>query len=271
MGAVARAHRRRTIGSAAVCERSSPPRTRATPSPQLIAVRGTRARGALAAAPAAVGELEQREPRARELQASVEQILRDGAAELDLRQAELTVRDVGARAARGRARRRREAAVEARRRELGAVELLARSRRAPRGAVRTREEELERRADELAASHAGSTSSAACSARCGRAPGVRDDEYVALLAGDRYRLVSVAGAAPDPWRSSSSSRTATYRCLRVTTSPLPGDDRRCALLELSPMPAERLSAAATAQPSQASSSASPKNSPTTAPAASAGT
>ena len=72
---------------------------------ELITMRGKELEERSARLRIAVGELEQREARARGLHTRVEQILRDGAAELDLRQTELRRSGVGARPARGSARR----------------------------------------------------------------------------------------------------------------------------------------------------------------------
>lgn len=182
---------------------------------ELIAERGRELEQRSVQLRAAVDELEQRETRAREFHARVEQILRDGAAELDLRQAELTAR---ASALDGREAliAEREAAVEGRRRELGAVELQRASVERREAAVRLQEEQLARRLDEPGSS--------------GAQPTVRDDEYVALLAGDRYQLMTLPG--PPPVEGAAVDIDGElHRCARVTSSPLPGDDRRCALLE----------------------------------------
>ena len=72
----------------------------------------------------AVLALEQREERARELHFRVEQVLRDGALELDLRQAELSTRSLEL-DARETAVEQAEEKVESRSRALGAVELRA--------------------------------------------------------------------------------------------------------------------------------------------------
>jgi hypothetical protein len=201
---------------------------------ELIAVRGRELEERSAQLRTAVGELEHREERTRELHARVEQILRDGAAELDLRQAELTVRaaELDRREA---ALSDTEAKVEHRRRELGAVELLRVAVERREGAVRLREEELERRAVEIAA----------LARRLDELGGVlgeihtlrlpRDDEYVALLAGDRYRLLTIAGPPPLSGELLEVEHEL-HRCVRVTGSPLPGDDRRCALLERADAP-----------------------------------
>ena len=177
----------------------------------------------------AVGELEQRESRARELHARVEQILREGAAELDLRQAELVVR-VAELDRREAAVAEREAAVEGRRRELGAVELRRAALERREEALTVREDELERRAGELAALARRLEELGGVLGELQSRRALRDDEHVALLAGDRYRLVSIPGPAPSLGEVVELEGDV-YLCARVTGSPLPGDDRRCALLQ----------------------------------------
>jgi DNA repair exonuclease SbcCD ATPase subunit len=151
---------------------------------ELIAERGRELEERSAQIRAAVEELEHREERARELHYRVEQILRDGAAELDLRQAELSVRsaDLDGREA---ALEHAEAKVEDRRRALGAVELRAAAIERREEAVRLREVELEHRAAELAElarqlDDLGRTLEGAGVRRV-----VREDEHVALAAADR--------------------------------------------------------------------------------------
>ena len=195
----------------------------------LIAIHGKELEERSAELRIAVSELEQREARARGLHARVEEVLREGAAELDLRQAELTVRasELDRREA---VLTETEATIEERRRELGAVELRRAAVDRREEAVRSREEELEHRAEELAElarrlDELGAVIGEAHSQRL-----VRDDEYVALLAGERYRLVPIPGPVPAPG-DLVDVEAHLYRCVRVTSSPLPGDDRRCVLLE----------------------------------------
>ncbi len=178
---------------------------------------------------AAVEELEHREERARELHFKVEQILRDGAAELDLRQAELSVRSAEL-DARETVIEQAEAKIDDRRRALGAVELRAAAVERREDAQRLREQELEHRASQLAdlaRKLDGLGQVLAASER----PSAREDEHVALAAADRYRLLVRGGAAPVPGALVELD-DGPYRCIRLTTSPLPGDDRRCAVLEL---------------------------------------
>ncbi len=200
---------------------------------ELIAERGKELEERSAQIRAAVEELEHREQRARELHFKVEQILRDGAAELDLRQAELSARSAEL-DTRETALEQAEAKVDDRRRALGAVELRAAAIERREDAVRLRERELEHRAGELAELARQLDELGKTLAASGPAP-VRDDEHVALAAGPRYQLVVRPGPAPAPGDLLELD-DAPYRCLRVTGSPLPGDDRRCALIE--PMPVD---------------------------------
>ena len=173
----------------------------------------------------AVVALEQREGRARELHFRVERVLRDGALELDLRQAELSIRssELDAREA---SVEQAEERVESRRRELGAVELRA-------AAAQRREEELERRAAELAELARVLDERERSRGRSAWTP-VREDEHVALVSTiDRYRLVIREGPPPEPG-STVELDDVPYRAVRLTASPLPGDDRSCALLEAEP-------------------------------------
>jgi len=203
---------------------------------ELIAERGRELEERSAQIRAAVEELEHREERARELHYRVEQILRDGAAELDLRQAELSVRsaDLDGREA---ALEHAEAKVEDRRRALGAVELRAAAIERREEAVRLREVELEHRAAELAElarqlDEPGRTLEGAGVRRV-----VREDEHVALAAADRYRLVVRTGPAPEPGEL-VELEDGSYRCVRITASPFPRDDRSCAVLEPTALPVD---------------------------------
>ena len=194
----------------------------------LIAERGKELEERSAQIRSAVEELERREERARELHYRVEQILRDGAAELDLRQAELSVRSAGL-DTRETAVEQAEARVEDRRRALGAVELRAAAIERREVALRLREAELEHRAVELAELARELDELGQTLAEAGLTS-VRDDEHVVVAATDRYRLLVRPG--PPPMEGVLVELDdGTYRCVRVTTSPLPGDDRRCALLE----------------------------------------
>ena len=173
----------------------------------------------------AVVALEQREERARELHFRVEQVLRDGALELDLRQAELSTRASELDEREAALEQEREK-VESRHRALGAVELRA-------AAAQRREEELGRRAAELAELARVLDERGTSPGRSATKP-VREDEYVALVStADRYRLVIREGPPPEPG-STVELDDIPHRVVRLTASPLPGDDRSCALLEAEP-------------------------------------
>ena len=180
----------------------------------------------------AVVALEQREERARELHFRVEQVLRDGALELDLRQAELSTRSSELDAREAAVEQAKET-VESRRTALGAVELREAAAERREDAVRRREEELERRAAELAELARALDERGTSPGRSGSRP-VREDEHVALVStADRYRLVIREGPPPEPG-STVELDDLPYRTVRLTASPLPGDDRSCALLEAEP-------------------------------------
>ena len=209
----------------------------------------------------AYAELDEREHRVRALQEEIQALMRDDVAELDRRQAELDgmaseLED------RRRAAEAAEASLTDRRRELGAVELRRAAVERREEVARTREIALEQRAEELAAlarrlTDIGGSLVAAPEEQPVAEP---EREHVVLEAADGYRLHVRSGPHPRIGAHVELDDGARV-CTAVTRSPLPLDARRCAVVE-------RL---APAQPSQASSSASPKNSAITAPQASAGT
>jgi hypothetical protein len=196
---------------------------------ELIAERGRELEERSAQIRKAVEELEHREKRARELHFSVEQILRDGAAELDLRQAELSLRSAELET-RETAVQQAEASVEERRRALGAVELRAAAIDRREEALRLRELELEHRAVELAdlarkLDDVGRALDAGVVRRQ-----VREDEHVALISGDGYRILVRGGPAPAAGDDVELD-DGSYRCVRTVRSPYPEDDRTCSVLE----------------------------------------
>jgi hypothetical protein len=178
----------------------------------------------------AVAELEQREARARELHARVEQVLREGSAELDVRHSDLVVRATEL--------DRREAAVaegegrvEERARAFGAVELRSAAVERREQALQERESTLDRREQELRerewelARREAAIGPDAAPTRV--AP---DDAYVAFTLEHGYRLVERDGAVPQPGDTIELD-DGPHRCVRLTASPYPGDPRRCAVLE----------------------------------------
>ena len=208
-------------------------------------------------------ELDDRERRVRALQDELHALLREDAAELDRRQAELD-----GRAAELEDRRRAIEAAETtladRRRELGAVELRRAAVERREEVARTREIALEQRAEELAALARRLTDLGG--SLVGAPEGQQEapeheQEHVVLEAADGYRLHVRSGPHPRIGAIVELDDGARL-CTAVTRSPFPLDARRCAVVER---------VAAATQPSQASSSASPKNSAITAPVASAGT
>ena len=100
-------------------------------------------------------------------------------------------------------------------------------------AAQRREEELERRAAELAELARVLDERGTSPGRSATKP-VREDEYVALVStADRYRLVIREGPPPEPG-STVELDDIPHRVVRLTASPLPGDDRSCAMLEAEP-------------------------------------
>ena len=193
----------------------------------LIAVQGRELEARSEKLLSAVHDLERREERTRELHMRVEQILREGSAELDVRQDE-----VNARAAE---LDRREAAlataeerVTSRARELGAVELRRAAVERREETVRARAVELERQARELAA--LAMRLDVVGTAGVLAEPTAPESAHVVLTVADSYRLLERDGPVPEPGDSVELDDGA-YRCIRVTTSPYPADTRRCALLE----------------------------------------
>jgi len=178
----------------------------------------------------AVAELEQREARARELHARVEQVLREGSAELDVRHSDLAAR-AGELDRREAEMASAEARVEERARAFGAVELRSAAVERREEALREREQAIERREQDLRAREwdlakrevaIGSSKTPSTDAP--------DDAYVAFTLEHGYRLVERDGAVPAPGET-VELESGPHRCVRVTASPYPGDRRRCAVLE----------------------------------------
>jgi chromosome segregation ATPase len=188
---------------------------------------------------AAVADLGQREARARELHARVEQVLREGSAELDVRYSDLV--------ARAAELDRRETAVaeaesrsEDRARAFGAVELKAAAveRRehslGEREAALVQYEQMLRAREEVLAQRAAELDARA-RANEEQSEEVEDDvqpetTHVALVIDNGYRLLEREGAPPETGETVELEE-GRHRCVRVTASPYPGDRRRCAVLE----------------------------------------
>ncbi len=188
----------------------------------------------------AVAELEQREARARELHARVEQVLREGSAELDVRHSDLAVcsAELDRREAELAAA---ESRVEERARAFGAVELRSAAVQRREEALRDREQAFEQREQVLREREwAIARTEAAASSDLETATGVppepteptepTDDSYIAFTLDDGYRLVEQDGTAPAPGDIVELDG-GLHRCVRLAASPYPGDRRRCAVLE----------------------------------------
>jgi hypothetical protein len=170
---------------------------------------------------AAVADLEQREARARELHARIEQVLREGSAELDIRHSDIVVRAAEL-DRRETAIAEAEARVEDRARSLGAVELKAAALERREQALGEREQALARRREELDG-RAGELEPS-------EAVGEPETSHVVLTIDNGYRVFERDGAAPSAGDAVEVDGSA-HRCVRVTASPYPHDRRRCAVLE----------------------------------------
>jgi len=186
----------------------------------------------------AVVALEQREARARELHTRVEQVLREGSAELDVRHSELAIR--GAELDRREAEiAGAESRVEERARAFGAVELRSAAVQRREEALREREQAFEQREKslrerewELARRETAEASHVAPKTTAPDEPTIEptDDSYIAFTLDQGYRLVEQDGAAPAPGDMVELDG-GLHRCVRLVASPYPGDRRRCAVLE----------------------------------------
>lgn len=167
-------------------------------------------------------DLERREQLLSDSRASVERMLRLGTRDLDAREADFArlVRDLSEREERLREReermREREEELAHRRSELGAVEL-------KRLAVEQRERALDAREERVAAQERR------LEAAPGRGPAAQSPVRLALVPGTRYRLVELEPASVDPGDTLVVDEV-TYHVVRVGSSPLPADERRCAFL-----------------------------------------
>lgn len=179
-----------------------------------------------------VAELERRERALGALEADVTRILRDGASELDRYQGELSER-AGMLHRRERAVTAAEATIEARRRELGAVELRRAAVDRRHEALETRETELERRAAELSGLARRLQDYGGALGRHAEAEPASSGSHLVLWPHGGYKLDEREGPPPQIGDAIEVERTP-FRCVRVMPSPLPADRRRCAVLEPAP-------------------------------------
>jgi chromosome segregation ATPase len=169
----------------------------------------------------AMEDLERREELLRDMRASVERLLRRGTTDLSEREVEL--QELGREFMEREARLTEEEAELSRRRgELGAVEL-------KREAVEQRERALAAREDELAETEARPDEP--------DTGGNDATETVQMLfvPGSQYRLVETDERALSRGTALEVDGER-YVVTRVGRAPLPGDTRRCAYLELDPLP-----------------------------------
>lgn len=172
---------------------------------------------------AAMRDLERREQLLRDMRVSVDRLLRLGASDLTGREVELE--ELGREFLEREARLGGdEAELSRRRSELGAVEL-------KREALEQRERALELREAELAAREA-LTDEDGPPGDLETSGSARTSASVELLfvPGHEYRLVEIAPRPLDPGVSIDLEGESRI-VLRVGSSPLPADARRCAYLE----------------------------------------
>lgn len=201
-----------------------------------------------------ISDLERREERAGQLRTAVEEMLRHGSAELDERHADLTAlaRDLAVRDEKVRADERY---IAVRKQELGAVELRRAAVERREQAISERETALEQLAAELAererqlAARERSGHGAAL-VELARAdldvarhlrPSEHDDDatdvdgHILYLSDGGYRIVARPGRA-DPVGALVELDGSQYVVTRIGRSPLPGDRRPWAYLEVTRAP-----------------------------------
>jgi multidrug efflux pump subunit AcrA (membrane-fusion protein) len=194
-----------------------------------------------------ISDLERREEQTRRLRNAVEEMLRHGSAELDERHAALSAlaAELGARDDRLTAA---EHDLQERKRELGAVELRRGAVERAERALAAREASLEQVAAQLAererrADGAGRLllvhreKSESEPERTGMSPApVAAAEHILFVPGTRYSISVASGPAPAPGTEIEHDGIR-YRVARAGRSPLPGDARNCAYLEILASPA----------------------------------
>jgi hypothetical protein len=171
-----------------------------------------------------VSDVERREEHVRDARISVERVLRVGAADLEAREADLAelAHELQVREARIR---EEETSLAQRRSELGAVELKRAAVELREQAVATRESEVSAREAELEALE----SAAAAQAIEDASP----SPVLLFVPGASYRMSEIEHG-PLGRGETIALEDVEYVVARVGTSPLPGDERRCAYLVLGP-------------------------------------
>jgi hypothetical protein len=171
-----------------------------------------------------VSDVERREEHVRDARISVERVLRVGAADLEAREADLAelAHELQVREARTR---EEETSLAQRRSELGAVELKRAAVELREQAVATRESEISAREAELEALESATAAQAIEDAS--------PSPVLLFVPGASYRMSEIEHG-PLGRGETIELEGAEYVVVRVGTSPLPGDERRCAYLVLGP-------------------------------------
>ncbi len=179
---------------------------------------------------ATISDLERRETRTGQLRSAVEEMLRQGSAELDERHAALTQLSLDL-AAREEKVRADERDIAVRKQELGAVELRRAAVERREEVVAEREEELERIASTLGererqiAERQEENAGALVAFPTASDDAARFDGNVLFLSDAGYRMVERPGATPLVGETVEVG-TSVYGVIRTGRSPLVGD-RRC--------------------------------------------
>ena len=182
---------------------------------------------------ATIGDLERREARAGELRTAVEEMLRQGSAELDERHAALAQLSLDL-AAREETIRADERDIAVRKQELGAVELRRAAVECRESAAADHEAALERHAEAIA--ERAEVSSAAPPTDLVRLPGggrnvaQEDAGQLLVFAANGFRTVERTGKAA-AIGSVVEVEGVAYTVVRVGRSPRPGDHRARVYLE----------------------------------------
>ncbi len=180
---------------------------------------------------ATIADLERREERAGQLRAAVEEMLRQGSAELDERHADLTKLSLEL-AAREERVRADERDLAVRKQELGAVELRRAAVERRETVAQEREAALDRVATELAEREATMT------------PAATVERSSAVLAAERHVLVHVDGGyrtverpgGPPPVDTIVDLEGTPYVVTRLGEAPRPGDPRAFVYLDVADGP-----------------------------------
>lgn len=177
---------------------------------------------------ATISDLERRETRAGQLRSAVEEMLRQGSAELDERHAGLTKLSLEL-AAREEKVRAEERDIAVRKQELGAVELRRAAVERREEVVAEREAALERLATEFGERGFAGAAGALVELRP-RSDDVRFEGNVVFLCAAGYRMIDRLEPAV-PVGGSIEIEGTSYVVVRAGRSPLPGDRRRWAYAE----------------------------------------